>query len=45
MLGGGAGFRNVMRLYPDDGIGVVVMTNTTGAYDTDPLLDQLAGLS
>ena len=44
-LGGGAGFRNVMRLYPDDGIAVVVMTNTTGAYDTDPLLDRLAGLS
>lgn len=44
-LGGGAGFRNVMRLYPRDGVGVVVMANTTGAYDTDPLLDHLAGLS
>lgn len=44
-LGGGAGFRNVMRLYPDDGIGVVVLTNTTASYDTTPLLDRLAGLS
>lgn len=44
-LGGGAGFRNVMRLYPEAGVGVVVMANTTGAYDTDPVLDHLAGLS
>jgi CubicO group peptidase (beta-lactamase class C family) len=44
-LGGGAGFRNVMRLYPHDGVGVVVMANTTTAYPLEPLLDLLAGVS
>lgn len=44
-LGGGAGFRNVMRVYPQDGLGVVVMANTTAAYPTEPLLDLLAGVS
>jgi CubicO group peptidase (beta-lactamase class C family) len=33
-LGGGAGFYNVMRLYPSRAIGVVVMGNTT-KYDVD----------
>ena len=33
-LGGGAGFFNVMRLYPSLGIGVVVMGNAT-TYDID----------
>lgn len=33
-LGGGAGFFNVMRLYPTMGIGVVVMGNAT-SYDID----------
>lgn len=28
--GGGGGFHNMMRLYPDQGIGTVVMTNATG---------------
>lgn len=36
-LGGGAGFWNVMRLYPEEAIGVVIMGNTTG-YDHDSLL-------
>ncbi len=33
-LGGGAGFLNVMRLYPSLGIGVGVMGNAT-TYDID----------
>ena len=33
-LGGGAGFWNVMRIYPDVGVGVVVMGNST-RYDVD----------
>lgn len=33
-LGGGAGFHNVMRLYPSEGVGVVVMGNAT-SYDVD----------
>jgi CubicO group peptidase (beta-lactamase class C family) len=28
--GGGGGFHCMMRLYPDDGVGTVVMTNATG---------------
>jgi hypothetical protein len=37
-LGGGSGFWNVMRLYPD--LGVVLMGNTT-RYDHDRLLTDL----
>ncbi|MFI5370384.1 MAG: serine hydrolase domain-containing protein [Candidatus Eisenbacteria bacterium] len=33
-LGGGAGFFNVLRIYPTRGIGIVVMGNTT-SYDID----------
>lgn len=40
-FGAGAGFWNVMRLYPDRGIGVVVMTNSTTTYDFEPLFDLL----
>jgi D-alanyl-D-alanine carboxypeptidase len=36
--GGGGGFHCMMRLYPDSGIGTVVMTNAT-AYDVRRLLD------
>jgi CubicO group peptidase (beta-lactamase class C family) len=36
-FGAGAGFWNVMRLYPDRGLGVVVMTNSTTTYDFDSL--------
>ena len=36
-FGAGAGFWNVMRLYPDRGVGVVVMANTTSRYDFEPL--------
>jgi CubicO group peptidase (beta-lactamase class C family) len=44
-LGTGAGFWNVMRLYPDRGIGVVVMSNSTTGYDVEPLFALLAGAS
>jgi CubicO group peptidase (beta-lactamase class C family) len=44
-LGTGAGFWNVMRLYPDRGLGIVVMTNSTAAYDFEPLFALLAGAS
>jgi CubicO group peptidase (beta-lactamase class C family) len=35
--GSGAGFFNLMRLYPGPGLGVVIMTNTTQRYDHDAL--------
>jgi CubicO group peptidase (beta-lactamase class C family) len=35
-LGGGAGFFNVIRLYPSDGVGAVVMGNST-RYDVDAI--------
>jgi len=44
-FGTGAGFWNVMRLYPDRGLGVVVMTNSAAAYDFEPLFALLAGAS
>ena len=40
--GGGGGFHCMMRLYPEDGIGTVVMTNATG-FDVRQLLDTLDG--
>ena len=43
--GSGAGFWNVMRLYPDHGLGVVIMTNSTTTYDFEPVLALLAGAS
>jgi CubicO group peptidase (beta-lactamase class C family) len=42
--GTGAGFWNVMRLYPTRGLGVVVMTNSTTRYDFEPLFALVAGL-
>ena len=44
-FGTGAGFWNVMRLYPDHGLGVVIMSNSTAAYDFEPLMELLAGAS
>jgi CubicO group peptidase (beta-lactamase class C family) len=38
-LGGGAGFYNVIRLYPDPGVGIAVMGNAT-SYDLDALADR-----
>jgi len=42
-FGTGAGFWNVMRLYPDQGVGIVVMSNSTRSYDFEPLFRMLAG--
>jgi CubicO group peptidase (beta-lactamase class C family) len=39
--GTGGGFWNAMRLYPDLGLGVVVMANTTRAYDHHALMTAL----
>jgi CubicO group peptidase (beta-lactamase class C family) len=39
-LGGGAGFRNVMRLYPEESLGVMMMGNTT-SYDHESILDAI----
>ncbi len=44
-FGAGAGFWNVMRLYPDRGLSVVVMTNSTTTYDFERLFALLAGAS
>jgi CubicO group peptidase (beta-lactamase class C family) len=43
-LGGGAGFWNVMRLYPARRIGIVIMSNTTRHWDIEALADQIADL-
>ena len=40
-FGAGVGFWNVMRLYPQRGLGVVVMTNSTTTYDFEPLFASL----
>jgi CubicO group peptidase (beta-lactamase class C family) len=42
-LGGGAGFRNVMRIYPESDLGVVMMGNAS-SYDHEPLLDAIVGV-
>ena len=44
-FGAGAGFWNVMRLYPERGIGVVIMSNSTKPYDFEPLMALLAATS
>ncbi len=41
-LGGGAGFWNVMRVYPEESLGVVMMGNTT-SYDHESILDAIVG--
>jgi len=41
-LGGGAGFWNVMRIYADESLGVVMMGNTT-SYDHESILDAIVG--
>jgi CubicO group peptidase (beta-lactamase class C family) len=40
--GSGVGFWNVMRIYPDRGLGIVIMSNSTTRYDFEPLLAVLA---
>jgi CubicO group peptidase (beta-lactamase class C family) len=44
-FGAGAGFWNVMRLYQDRGLGIVVMSNSTSMYDFEPLFALLAAAS
>ena len=39
-LGGGAGFWNVMRIYPEESLGVVMMGNIT-SYDHESILDAI----
>ena len=39
--GGGGGYHNLMRLYPDAGVGVVAMGNST-SYDVDRVVEALA---
>ena len=41
-LGGGAGFFNVMRIYPTRGLGIVVMGNAT-KYDIDAVVRAASG--
>ena len=38
--GGGGGFHSMMRLYPAEGIGTVVMANSAG-FDAAGLLDRI----
>jgi CubicO group peptidase (beta-lactamase class C family) len=40
-FGAGAGFWNVMRLYPEQGLGVVVMTNSTTGYDFETVFAEI----
>jgi CubicO group peptidase (beta-lactamase class C family) len=42
-LGGGAGFWNVMRIYPEESLGVVVMGNTT-RYDHESVCDAIVSV-
>ena len=42
-LGAGGGFYNAMRLYPELGLGIVAMANTTSAWDHAALFDTIAG--
>jgi CubicO group peptidase (beta-lactamase class C family) len=39
-LGGGAGFWNVMRIYPEESLGLVVMGNIT-SYDHESVCDAI----
>jgi CubicO group peptidase (beta-lactamase class C family) len=39
--GAGAGFWNAMRLYPEQGLGMAVMANTTQPYDIDTLFETI----
>jgi CubicO group peptidase (beta-lactamase class C family) len=41
--GTGGGFWNAMRLYPDLGLGVVVMANTTRPYDHSAVMSAVVG--
>lgn len=40
-FGSGVGYWNVMRLYPDRGLGVVIMSNGTKTLDFEPVMARL----
>ena len=40
-VGAGGGFYNAMRIYPDADLGLVIMANTTAAFDHGALFDQI----
>jgi CubicO group peptidase (beta-lactamase class C family) len=42
-LGGGAGFFNDMRIYPEESLGIVVMGNST-SYEIERIVQALAGV-
>jgi CubicO group peptidase (beta-lactamase class C family) len=42
-LGGGAGFWNVMRIYPEESLGIVVMGNAT-RYDHESICDAIGNV-
>lgn len=44
-FGAGAGFWNVMRIYPDRGLGIAVMANSTTRYAFEELFARLVGAS
>ncbi len=44
-FGGGGGFWNVLRLYPERGLGVAVMGNTTHRYDVGAIADAAVSAS
>ena len=43
--GTGVGFWNAMRIYPDDGLAMVAMANTTAQWNVDQLFTQLKDLT
>jgi CubicO group peptidase (beta-lactamase class C family) len=44
-FGAGAGFWNVMRIYPAKDLGIVVMSNSTASYHFQPVFTRLARLT
>jgi CubicO group peptidase (beta-lactamase class C family) len=44
-FGAGAGFWNVLRIYPTKDLGFVVMSNSTSSYRFQPVFAHLAGLT
>jgi CubicO group peptidase (beta-lactamase class C family) len=42
-LGGGAGFYNHIRIYPEESLGIAVMGNST-KYDTEKIIDAVASV-
>jgi CubicO group peptidase (beta-lactamase class C family) len=43
-LGGGLGFWNVVRLYPDRGVGVGVISNSTCRWDVEAFADRIVSI-